>query len=592
MENSLHRHVQSFGSKLSAMIMPNIGAFIAWGLITAIFIPAGWLPNEELAKLVAPMLRYLLPLLIAYTSGSNVAGTRGGIMGTVATIGVIEGSDVPMFLGARVMGPLAGLLIKWFDTFSRDRVKPGFEMLVNNFSIGILGMVCAIIGFLIIGPIMLGLTSLLNAGVAFVLDKGVLPLVAIFIEPAKVLFLNNAINHGILTPLGIEQARELGSSLLFLLEANPGPGLGILLAYMLRGEAIARKTAPASAVILLFGGIHEIYFPYVLMRPALIVAAIAGSASAMAYYQVTGFGLVSAASPGSIVTIAAMSPRGMTLQVLLGIVIAAAVSFLVAFFLVKGKGVQSLEKAQDEIKKLKNQRTQQGSIQKIVFACQAGMGSSAMGATNFRGRIKQKGITVINSSIENIPPDADIVVCQSIFFDRVSRKNPKAEIIIIKQFLDDPALDELERRLTPPSKEILTPAMILLGASAGTREEAIGQAGKLLVEGGYVEEVYVEKMQEREKIISTYIGLGIAVPHGTSGSHEHIMHSGISIIQYPGGVDFDGEKAYLVIGIAGTDGKHMDILTSLSTILSDEEILEEVKKTEDKMYIYNLLSKI
>ncbi len=346
------------------MIMPNIGAFIAWGLITAIFIPAGWLPNEELAKLVAPMLRYLLPLLIAYTSGSNVAGTRGGIMGTVATIGVIEGSDVPMFLGAMVMGPLAGLLIKWFDTFSRDRVKPGFEMLVNNFSIGILGMVCAIIGFLIIGPIMLGLTSLLNAGVAFVLDKGVLPLVAIFIEPAKVLFLNNAINHGILTPLGIEQARELGSSLLFLLEANPGPGLGILLAYMLRGEAIARKTAPASAVILLFGGIHEIYFPYVLMRPALIVAAIAGSASAMAYYQVTGFGLVSAASPGSIVTIAAMSPRGMTLQVLLGIVIAAAVSFLVAFFLVKGKGVQSLEKAQDEIKKLKNQRTQQGAYKK------------------------------------------------------------------------------------------------------------------------------------------------------------------------------------------------------------------------------------
>lgn len=589
MKKILRIQVQKFGSILSAMIMPNIGAFIAWGLITAIFIPAGWLPNEELAKLVAPMLRYLLPLLIAYAAGNNVAGARGGIMGTIATIGVIEGSDVPMFLGAMVMGPLAGLVIKKFDAFYGNRVKPGFEMLINNFSVGILGMACAIIGFLLVGPVMLGLTSLLNSGVSFVLDKGVLPLVAIFIEPAKVLFLNNAINHGILTPLGIEQAREFGNSVLFLLESNPGPGLGILLAYMLRGDAISRKTAPASAVILLFGGIHEIYFPYVLMRPALIVAAMAGSASALAYYQIVGGGLVSAASPGSVISIAAMSPRGMTLQVLLGIVIATVVSFLVALFLVRSKSGKSLEDAQNETMKLKNQER---NIKKIVFACEAGMGSSAMGATNFRSRIRNKTITVMNSSIDNIPSDADIVVCQSIFHDRVSRKSPGTEIIVIKQFLNDPALEDLARRVTPAAKPILTPDMIVLGAKATASEEAIKQAGELLVKGGYVEEVYVEKMLERERIISTYIGMGIAVPHGNSGSHEHIMHSGISITQYTGGVDFDGEKAYLVIGIAGTDDKHMDILTSLSTILSDEEILEQVKNTNDKMYIYNLLSKI
>lgn len=589
MKKILRIQVQKFGSILSAMIMPNIGAFIAWGLITAIFIPAGWLPNEELAKLVAPMLRYLLPLLIAYAAGNNVAGARGGIMGTIATIGVIEGSDVPMFLGAMVMGRLAGLVIKKFDAFYGNRVKPGFEMLINNFSVGILGMACAIIGFLLVGPVMLGLTSLLNSGVSFVLDKGVLPLVAIFIEPAKVLFLNNAINHGILTPLGIEQAREFGNSVLFLLESNPGPGLGILLAYMLRGDAISRKTAPASAVILLFGGIHEIYFPYVLMRPALIVAAMAGSASALAYYQIVGGGLVSAASPGSVISIAAMSPRGMTLQVLLGIVIATVVSFLVALFLVRSKSGKSLEDAQNETKKLKNQER---NIKKIVFACEAGMGSSAMGATNFRSRIRNKTITVMNSSIDNIPSDADTVVCQSIFHDRVSRKSPGTEIIVIKQFLNDPALEDLARRVTPAAKPILTPDMIVLGAKATASEEAIKQAGELLVKGGYVEEVYVEKMLERERIISTYIGMGIAVPHGNSGSHEHIMHSGISITQYPAGVDFDGEKAYLVIGIAGTDDKHMDILTSLSTILSDEEILEQVKNTNDKMYIYNLLSKI
>ena len=588
MKNSLRTHVQSFGSKLSSMIMPNIGAFIAWGLITAIFIPAGWWPNTELANLVAPMLRYLLPLLIAYTAGSNVAGVRGGIMGTIATIGVIEGSNVPMFLGAMVMGPFAGYLIKWFDRVTTGKVKPGFEMLVNNFSVGILGMVCAITGFLVVGPVMLGLTGILNAGVEFVLNRGVLPLVAIFIEPGKVLFLNNAINHGILTPLGIEQARETGYSVLFLLEANPGPGLGILLAYMLRGDAEARKSAPASSVILLFGGIHEIYFPYVLMRPALIIAAILGSASAMAYYQIIGGGLVSAASPGSIISIMAMSPRGMTLQIVLGIVIATAVSFLIACLFVGRKSDKSLQEAQREKKKLKNFGK---SPSKIVFACEAGMGSSAMGAASFRNRIRQDGVTVINTSVNAIPRDADIVVCQSVFEDRVSNKIPGAEIIVIQKFLGDPALDALANRLSP-SMGILTPETILLGAAGDTREEAIKRAGRLLVEAGYVKDEYVDRMLERERVMSTYIGMGIAVPHGTSGSQEYIMHSGISIIQYPGGIDFDGEKAYLIIGIAGKDGEHLDILSSLSTILSDVETLKKVKNTNDKILVYKLLSNI
>lgn len=568
--------------------MPNIGAFIAWGLITAIFIPAGWWPNTELAKLVAPMLRYLLPLLIAYTAGSNVAGVRGGIMGTIATIGVIEGSSVPMFLGAMVMGPLAGYVIKWFDKATKNKVKPGFEMLINNFSIGILGMVCAIIGFLVIGPVMLGLTGILNSGVDFVLNKGVLPLIAVFIEPGKVLFLNNAINHGILTPLGIEQARETGNSVLFLLESNPGPGLGILLAYMLRGDAEAKKTAPASSIILLFGGIHEIYFPYVLMRPVLIIAAILGSASAIAYYQIIGSGLVSAASPGSIISIAAMSPRGMTLHIILGIVIAAAVSFLIACLFVKSKPRRSQEEAQKEKNKLKRSVN---SPSKIVFACEAGMGSSAMGAANFRNRIKQEKITVINTSVNDIPKDADIVVCQSVFVDRVLHKNPNVEIIVIQKFLSDPALDDLASRFCVV-KKILTPESIVLGAMDITKEEAITRAGQLLVEGGYVEKEYVDKMLERERIISTYIGMGIAVPHGTSGSHKHVISSGISIIQYPEGVDFDGEKAYIVIGIAATDDKHLDILSSLSTILSNEDTLAKVKNSDDKLFVYNLLSNI
>ena len=604
MKISLRKHIQSFGNTMSAMIMANIGAFIAWGLITAIFIPAGWWPNEALAKLVAPMLRYLLPLLIGYTAGSNVAGVRGGVMGAIATIGVIEGSDVPMFLGAMAMGPLAGYLIKWFDNAIKNKIKPGFEMLVNNFSLGILGMGCAITGFLVIGPVMLALTGILNVGVEFFLGKGLLPLLSFFTEQGKVLFLNNAINHGIMTPLGIEQARETGSSILFLLDPNPGPGLGILLAYSLLGNAAEKKTAPASAVIVFFGGIHEMYVPYILARPLLLVATILGSASAIAYYQLIGGGLVSAASPGSIVSIVAMSPRGMTLQIVMGVVIGALVSFFIACFLIRsknGKSVKKIEKEKDRLQQVDK------SANKIVFACEAGMGSSAMGAANFRNRIKREGITVVNAAVNAIPPDADIVVCQSAFSELVSDSVPSAEIVVIQQFLSDPALNELVDRFsqaqtlgqaqaqTPDQTQtmrLLIPESIMLGAASVTREESIKQAGQLLVEAGYVEAEYVEMMLEREQITSTCIGMGISVPHGTANSRKHVIHSGISFIQYPEGVDFDGEKVYLVIGIAGTDDRHLEILSSLCTVLSDEDTLEKVKNADDRMYIYNLLSNI
>ena len=582
------RHIQSFGSALSSMIMPNIGAFIAWGLITALFIPTGWAPHQELAKLIEPMLYYLLPLLIAYTAGSNMAGIRGGVMGAIAATGGIAGSDVPMFLGAMVMGPLAGYLIKRFDTAIGSKVRPGFEMLANNFSVGILGMACAIAGFLVIGPVMLTLTRVLNVGVELVLDKGVLPLIALFIEPGKVLFLNNAINHGVLTPLGIEQARETGKSILFLLETNPGPGLGVLLAYSLFGQGEAKKTAPASSAILFLGGIHEIYFPYILMRPVLIVSAIMGSASAMVYYQMTASGLVSAASPGSIISLVAMSPKGATLHVVMGIVLATCVSFLTACFFVRRSAKKTLEKALQEKDRLKGRET---DPQKIVFACQAGMGSSAMGAAAFRKKVNQPNLSITHAAVNVIPSDTDIVVCQATFATEAQRRIPSAEVVVIETFLSDPALDALAARLSP-SLPVLKPDMIVVRAKDTNKEDAIKRVGELLVKGGYVAEPYIEGMFEREAVTPTYIGLGIAVPHGTQASREHIRHSGIAVVQYPEGIDFGGEKAYLLVGIAGTDDTHMDMLSALSTILSDEEILEKIKTTDDAMFIYQLLSDI
>ncbi|GIH28104.1 hypothetical protein Aph01nite_64140 [Acrocarpospora phusangensis] len=337
--------IQRLGGHLAGMIMPNIGAFIAWGLITALFIPTGWLPNEQLAELVGPMIKFLLPILIGYTGGRMVHGQRGAVVGAVATMGVIVGTDVPMFLGAMIVGPLAAYIIKQVDAFTEERTRAGFEMLVDNFTAGIIGGAMAVAGVFAIGPVVEWLTERASEIVDFLIGQQLLPLVSILIEPAKVLFLNNAINHGVLGPLGVAQAAETGKSILFMLESNPGPGLGLLLAYMLFGPRALRPSTPAAIVIHFLGGIHEIYFPYVLMKPRLILAVIAGGAAGVLTFLVTGAGLVATPSPGSIFAYLAVTPRGGWFGVLLGILIATAVSFIVAAVLMGfGRG----EKAEDD----------------------------------------------------------------------------------------------------------------------------------------------------------------------------------------------------------------------------------------------------
>ena len=309
-KTSARDSMQKFGKFLSGMVMPNIGAFIAWGLITAFFIPTGWIPNELLGSLVDPMIKYLLPLLIGYTGGKMVGGARGGVIGTVATMGVIVGADIPMFIGAMIMGPLAGFVIKKFDKVVDGKIPSGFEMLVNNFSIGILGMILAILGFFAIGPVVVVLTGILKTGVEALVARKLLPLVSLFIEPGKILFLNNAINHGVLGPIGLEQVQESGKSIMFLLEANPGPGLGIILAYWMYSKGSVKQSAPGAAIIHFLGGIHEIYFPYVLMNPLLVLAVIAGGASGILVFTILGAGLVATPSPGSIFALMAMAPKG------------------------------------------------------------------------------------------------------------------------------------------------------------------------------------------------------------------------------------------------------------------------------------------
>lgn len=638
----MRQQIQQFGRTLSGMVMPNIGAFIAWGFITALFIPEGWWPNGQLAQLVGPMLTYLLPLLIAYTAGRNVAGERGGVIGAIAAVGVIVGSDIPMFIGAMIMGPLAGYAIRRFDRMVEGRVKAGFEMLVSNFSIGILGMLLAVLGYYVVGSVVTGLTMLISSGAELVIRHGLLPLVSLFVEPAKVLFLNNAVNHGIFSPIGIEQARETGQSIMFLLETNPGPGLGVLLAYWLFGRGNARQSAPGAVIIQFFGGIHEIYFPYILARPVLIVAAIAGSAAGLLFFSLTDAGLVAPASPGSILSVLAMAPKGKTLIVLLGVVISAAVSLLVAAPFIRRASKTETE-GDPAVGKLPQSaagispHAAGRPVRKVIFACDAGMGSSALGATRFRRRLRDAGIGVAvgNSAADRIPSDADVVVCQSVLAERIAAAAKGAELIVIDNFLSDPGLDALFVRLaetTPscgvsgsrsaqsalscdqsglrdaaadsdpkpeetafapkdaaPDGAILQPGNIRVGLPAEPKEEAIRRAGELLVAGGYARPEYVDAMLRREKLATTCLGMGLAIPHGTSDAKERVLRSGIVILQYPDGVDFDGEKAHLIVGIAGVGEEHLEILARLSASFEDEELLQRLMTATDPQVIYDAL---
>lgn len=321
--------LQRVGGFLAAMVIPNIAAFIAWGLITALFIPAGWAPSENFARLVVPMIRYLLPLLIGYTGGRLVYDQRGGVVGAAATMGVIVGTEIPMFLGGMVMGPLGGWLIKRIDRLLEERIPPGFEMLVSNFAAGILGAVLVMIGLAVVGPAVQALNSRLGTGVAFLVERRLLPLVDLIIAPAKVVFLNNAINHGILVPTGAAEAAKSGKAIHFLLESNPGPGLGLLAAYWIAGKGLLRNSAPGAAVVHFLGGIHEIYFPYVIAHPVMLASMWAGGIAADFWFVVFGAGLVAPPSPGSIFAYLAVIPRGLHFAVLGGVVVGALGSFLV-----------------------------------------------------------------------------------------------------------------------------------------------------------------------------------------------------------------------------------------------------------------------
>ena len=453
----MKENVQRFGRFLSGMVMPNIAVFIAWGFITALFIPTGWLPNETLAQMVAPMQRFLLPTLIAYTGGKMVYDVRGGVVGAAAAIGILAGTEDPMFIGAMIAGPLGGWLMKKVDGIFEGKIPAGFEMLVNNFSAGILGALLAVFGCLAIEPLCVGIKDVLVVCVDFLVKRSLLPLTSLFVEPAKILFLNNAINHGVFTPLGMDQVAEAGKSIFFLIEANPGPGLGLLLAYSFFGKGAAKSSAPSAVIIHFLGGIHEIYFPYVLMNPLTVLAVMAGGMSGVFINSVFNSGLVSAASPGSIIAILGMCAKDSYIGVILSVVVAAAVPFIIASFILKfsnkNTDAAALEEASAAISSMKKEAKgtkPSGTVSKIVFACDAGMGSSAMGATTLTKKLNAAGmnVTVEHFALDDVPKDTEVIVTHKSLVERAKSRCPHAMIFPITNFMGGKEYDEIVAELT------------------------------------------------------------------------------------------------------------------------------------------------
>ena len=497
--------IQRFGAFLTGMIMPNLPAFLAWGLITSFFIAAGWTPNgilggfgnadtsswagaatalvkgadgatfHQFVGLVGPMVTYLLPLLIANAGGRIVYGARGAVVASIATVGVIVGSTVPMFLGAMIVGPLAAWIMKQIDSIWSGKIRPGFEMLVDMFSAGIAGAGLSIGAFFGIAPVVTHVSQWLGNIVNWLANHELMPVMSIIVEPAKVLFLNNAIGNGVLVPLGAQQVTQQGKSLLFLVEANPGPGFGILLAYTLLGVGMARSTAPGAIIIQFFGGIHEVYFPFVLMKPTLIVAAILGGATGVATNVVFGSGLRGPAAPGSILAVLAATPRGNYVGVILSVILSAAVSFVIAAIILRASRKRDLAAGESGdlsaaiAETEANKGTESASLQhlaqahslggegiatavatkpihSIVFACDGGMGSSAMGASILRDKLKKAGVPDVQvefKAVAQLEDGADIVISQRELTDRARHQAPSSRHVSVDNFLATPVYDDV-----------------------------------------------------------------------------------------------------------------------------------------------------
>lgn len=625
--NKIQAKVQKFGATLSAMVMPNVGVFIGWGVLAALFIDTGWMPNAYWNVLVGPILKYLLPTLIGYTAGSNVYGRRGGVIGAFATMGCVIGAEVTMLVGGMIMGPLAAWLLKKFDKAVEGKVRPGLEMLVDNFSLGLIGVALCMIAYAGVAPAMTAITNVLSVGVQFLTDHNLLLLTPFFVQPAQILFLNNAVNHGILVPLGIQQTAEVGKSVLFLIEANGAYWVGLVAAFAVFGKGMSKKSAPGAVIIQFFGGIAETCFPYCLSMPLTILGPIAGNVFALFILTTLDGGAIGPPSPGSVFAYYMMTPKSCLVPNTIAYFGSMVVSFVVTSVILKfsnqsddmmeeDSGVTAVGGADMEALPVQNGTLKK--LDKVIFACDAGMGSSAMGVSILRTRLQKAAMypKIEHVAVAEIPSDADVVVTNVNLAERARMTTEgKVPILTISNFMDQGQYDrivkqmktmleegasvpdthvekmaEIEADVSKQDLPVFDEKNIIMNASFNNKAEAIDACADLLIGRGYADESYRQDMHKRDEEASVYLGEGVALPHGLAQSKKTIKNSGICFIQVPGGVDFDGEKAYLLFGVAGKGEEHIDLLGKIGTLLTEEEtLIEKLKAAGSKDEVMKLL---
>ncbi|MGY6172289.1 PTS transporter subunit EIIC [Candidatus Mycoplasma pogonae] len=506
----IRQKIQKIGSFMAGMIMPSIAVFIAWGLWTSMFLynaksgSHGWFSGQTwspewingLGGIVGPGIKWLIPLLIGVNAGKMIYGVRGAAFGAFMVLVIIVGTDqvwamhpdiiqidgkalsgrAPnQIIGAMIIAPLSVWIFKKVESLYIEKIRAGFEMLIKNFSLALIAIALGLIMFFAWAWVMFGITFVLTSIIkGFGTNKYIAPLMTIFTEPTRTIFLNNALNHGVLSPIGLNQVQglqeagtEAARSIFFLYGGNAGPGFGLLIAYAVFKKGQERTNALGSSVIQLIGGIHEVYYVYVIAKPKMILATIAGAATSMAIFSFLDGGTATTVSPGSIISVISTSPSGYALGInLLGVFAGAAVSFIVASLLLwperkhqnTATGFDTTVEFTDEGMKFVNKSVAEAAnatnldfakVQKLVVACDAGVGSSAMAAGIIKKWVKDNNIDVevTNAALKDIPADADLVVTTNVFEKLALDKTGKNNVYAVKQFLNKNEYNSLYEQL-------------------------------------------------------------------------------------------------------------------------------------------------
>jgi PTS system mannitol-specific IIC component len=606
------------GRFLSQLVFQNISGLLALGFLRILFAPSGWFPHEGVYQIVDFIVLYFIPIQFANTGGKMIGGQRGGVIASFVMVGLVAGNTTSysMILPSMCVGPIIGYLIKKTDQWLERRTPPGYELLIYNGAAGLVGTLTAVVCYLYVGPLFARTMQMIYQEALLLAQSQLLPLISVIIEPSKLFFFNNVINHGILEPLGIQETKVNHKSIFFLLESNPGPGFGLLLAFYLKskGQELAeRRNLKSSMFIQLFGGIHELYFPYALMKPLVILPLIVAGAAGNFIFYMFESGLVATPSPGSIIVLLVLAPLGEHVGIIVGFAISVAVSFIGCMFVLSVRGAQVNKQSANKpivVSELSvyKQHEVVRPMKKVAFACDAGMASSAMGAALFKKKLREKNIKseVVNCSVDRVPVDADIVVAHSHLIERARQVCPGAEFYPLVTFLDDALYERIMERIVETDEYgeedvfpfaggrcIITTGHVIMEGTAQTKWQAIDELGELLYRLGHISPGYIEEMKEREFTNATYLGNQVAIPHGISADSSNIRSSGLVVGRYPDGIDFGkGEIAHLVFALAIRGSDQLSVLSQLAYLIEDKHKIWQLLHSTSRDEVADIINRI